>query len=158
MVQVRRILHPTDFSENGKVVLPHVCEYVERHQAQLHVLHVLEPFLPATDFSWAGMDHAEIEARRESAAQEAMEAFLAALPVPRERMVGTVRRGKAHQVIADYAREFEIDLIIMATHGHTGLSHLLLGSTAELVVRTAPCPVLTVKIHPERADAEDVSA
>ena len=136
MVQVRRILHPTDFSENGKVVLPHVREYVERHQAQLHVLHALEPFLPATDFSWAGMDHAEIEARRETAAREAMESFLAALPLPRERVVGEVRRGKAHQVIADYA----------------------LGSTAELVVRTAPCPVLTVKIDPERADTEDASA
>lgn len=145
MDTVRRILHPTDFSALGRQALPLVCEYVELHRAVLHVIHVLEPMVSTTDFTWAGLNHSDLEDKRLAGAQEALEHFVAEIGLPSDRLVSEVVRGKGHEAICDYAMEHAVDLIVMATHGHTGLSHLLLGSTTELVVRTAPCPVLTVK-------------
>lgn len=146
------ILHPTDFSENGRVALPLLKELVATSAvaggARVHVLHVLEPMISTTDFTWAGLNHNELEERRMTGAREALDAYAAEIGVPSGQLVTAVVRGKSHEAIADYASAHGVDLVIMATHGHTGLSHLLLGSTAELVVRTAPCPVLTVKSLP----------
>lgn len=146
------ILHPTDFSENGRVALPLLEELVRTSAveggARVHVIHVLEPMISTTDFTWAGLSHSELEEKRLEGAREALEEYVSELDVPRERIVSEVVRGKSHEAIADYAVQHDVDLVVMATHGHTGLSHLLLGSTAELVVRTCPCPVLTVK-HPQ---------
>lgn len=143
MTDVRRILHPTDFSDNARAALPLVLEYVQLHGAELHVIHVLEPMVSTTDFTWAGLNHAELEARRLEGATEALAEYVESIGRP--QVVSAVVRGKNHEAICEYARAEAIDLIVLCTHGHSGLSHLLLGSTAELVVRTAPCPVLTLK-------------
>jgi nucleotide-binding universal stress UspA family protein len=63
-------------------------------------------------------------------------------------VIHLTRHGRPHEEIVGVAREMDVDLIVMGTHGRSGLSHILLGSTAERVVRNAPCPVLTVR-HPE---------
>lgn len=153
------ILHPTDFSENGRVALPLLEELVATSAveggAHVHLIHVLEPMISTTDFTWAGLNHNELEERRMEGAREALAEYASELEIAPDRLITAVIRGKSHEAIADYAAAHGVDLVIMATHGHTGLSHLLLGSTAELVVRTAPCPVLTVKsLPPHLAPAE----
>jgi nucleotide-binding universal stress UspA family protein len=72
--------------------------------------------------------------------------FLSDQLPPNHKADYVVREGKAHKEIVDYAKESQTDLIVIATHGLTGLDYILLGSTAEKVVRSAGCPVLTVKI------------
>lgn len=145
MPEVRRILHPTDFSDLSKRALPWVRHYAALHEAEVHVLHVLEPMISTTDFTWSGLSFGELEQRRLEGAQEALDALAEELGSGDLGVIRAVERGKSHDVIRDYAEQNGIDLVILATHGHTGLTHLLLGSTAEMVVRTAPCPVLTVK-------------
>jgi len=149
MAHFERILHPTDFSENGRAALPLLAEMcaMSSHDdgPTVHVVHVLEPIVSTTDFTWSGLSHNELEAKRLEAAHEALREFVGGLQLRAREIVLDVIRGKNHDAIDHYAQTHEIELIVMATHGHTGLSHLLLGSTAELVVRTARCPVLTVK-------------
>ena len=145
MREVRRILHPTDFSDLSKRALPYVRHYAALHDAEVHLLHVLEPMVSTTDFTWSGLSFGELEQRRMDGAEEAMEALEREMELGDRAVVKSIERGKSHDVIRDYAEQKAIDLVIVATHGHTGLTHLLLGSTAEMVVRTAPCPVLTVK-------------
>lgn len=157
MARFERILHPTDFSENGRAALPLLAEMcaMSPHDdgPTVHVVHVLEPIVSTTDFTWSGLSHNELEAKRLEAAVEALREFADGLQLRAREIVLDVIRGKNHEAIDHYAQTHEIELIVMATHGHTGLSHLLLGSTAELVVRTARCPVLTVKgpVHPDAA-------
>jgi nucleotide-binding universal stress UspA family protein len=145
MKPVRHILHPTDFSDYGNVALEGVRTYAGLHGAEVHILHVLEPVVSTTDFTWAGFSFAELDTRRQDAAREALQQISAQLESDGIVVHAVVRRGKAHDVIREYAEQNAIDLVILATHGHTGLTHLLLGSTAEMVVRTSPCPVLTIK-------------
>lgn len=149
MAHFERILHPTDFSENGRAALPLLADVcaMSTHEdgPTVHVVHVLEPIISTTDFTWSGLDHNELEAKRLEAAEESLRAFVDGIQLRAREIVLDVIRGKSHEAIDHYAEEHDIELIVMATHGHTGLSHLLLGSTAELVVRTARCPVLTVK-------------
>ena len=142
---VRRILHPTDFSELGQVALPYLEEMAKLYGAEVHFLHVLEPLVATTDFTWTGLNQTDVESKREGAAQQALEEAVSATNLEPSQVRQAVERGKSHDVIRDYAEEHDIDLIVIATHGHTGLTHLLLGSTAEMVVRTARCPVLSVK-------------
>ena len=156
MAHFERILHPTDFSENGRAALPllaDVCAMCPIEDGPtVHVVHVLEPIISTTDFTWSGLSHNELEAKRLEAAQEALREFVDGLGLRARDVVTEVLRGKSHEAIDQYAERHDIDLIVMATHGHRGLSHLLLGSTAELVVRTARCPVLTVKGSAPDAD------
>lgn len=157
MTRFERILHPTDFSENGRAALPLLADVCAMSPAEdgpiVHVVHVLEPIVATTDFTWAGMNHTELEAKRAEAAREALGEFVDGLALRARSIEVEVIRGSRHEAICDYVRDHEIDLVVMATHGHTGLGHLLLGSTTERVVRTAPCPVLTIKGHTESSDA-----
>lgn len=156
MARFERILHPTDFSENGRAALPLLADVCAMSPIEggpeVHVVHVLEPIISTTDFTWSGLSHNELEAKRMTAAREALEEFVGELELRAREVIVDVIRGKSHEAIDQYAEKHGIDLVVMATHGHTGLSHLLLGSTAELVVRTARCPVLTVKGITEPAE------
>ena len=118
----------------------------------MHALHVVpDPLpVPGPEGSWILSDNSVPTLVHEAELELAVRmepALTGALVVVR-----SVHVGKPVQVIIDYAKEHEIDLIVLGTHGHTGLSHLLLGSVTEKVVRLATCPVLTVhpKDHPFR--------
>jgi universal stress protein A len=146
MIRLERILLPTDFSEFSKPAEKYACALAEQFDSELHLLHVLqdlialvpEPglaFPPPADY---------VQELRESA-----EKALAEMPDPAwaegRRIVRATRQGPPFLEIVRYARELDVDLIVLGTHGRTGLSHILLGSVAERVVRKAPCPVLTVR-------------
>ena len=145
---VTRILVPTDFSEPSDAALEYAATLAGRLGASLHLLHVFEdPYLSGGAFA-AEMYAPVPEDLREALLTEAkreLEDRLAKLEARHVEASADVYTGPTARAIADYARTHELDLIVMGTHGRGGMAHLLLGSVAERVVRTAPCPVLTVR-------------
>ncbi|HLU46588.1 MAG TPA: universal stress protein [Planctomycetota bacterium] len=141
------ILIPTDFSERSTAVVPIARTLAERFGARLTLMHAIEPELsyPAfwgeTGFSGIPMRHPE-EVRREI--EKRLERFrnehFASLEVKT-----AVRHGVPDYEVAQLAKEGRFGLVLLSTHGWTGWKHLLLGSVAERIVRTAPCSVLTVR-------------
>lgn len=138
MLRIRTILHPTDFSENSRNALQVACALARDYGARLVVLHVAA--IPAIE-GYQAIDTAAI--RKEAEAQ------LHALEVPAENV-----RAERQCVLGDtvpevlrIAQEMNTDVIVLGTHGRTGLKHLLMGSVAEKVLRHAPCLVLTVNCH-----------
>jgi nucleotide-binding universal stress UspA family protein len=142
-----RILVPTDFSELSGVALEFGLELAERCGASLHLLHVIEDPLVAGAIP-SEVYVPDVPALRAALVTEA-EAQLAGLVPDRVRdalrVTTEVQVGKAAAVICETAATTPCDLIVMGTHGRTGVAHLFLGSVAEKVVRTAPCPVLTIR-------------
>lgn len=139
------VVVPFDFSEHGLAALRRAEEMVDDPQ-QIHVLHVL-PFMIPTEpgVVWATVD----DASRIRHALEAMSEMVT------EQQFGNVvldvRLGDPGQVVADLAEELDADLIVVGSHGRTGLTRLVLGSVAERVTRLAHCPVLVVKLPVEPA-------
>jgi nucleotide-binding universal stress UspA family protein len=147
MIKLRRVLVPVDFSEFGKHALKYGCEFARRFGAELHVVHVVEDIYPMVPE--AGMllpAQGDYLAELQNSARKALE------HVPQADwctgigdVVRSVETGAPFLEVIRYAREKEIDLIVIGTHGRSGLVHMLMGSVAEKIVRKAPCPVLTVR-------------
>jgi len=142
---IRRMLVPIDFSPPSRAALAFARPLVEKFQAELHLVHVF-----AADYPLASMaalplvvPQIEVERRVRSHLQSAAKRETAI--IRRENV--HARKGRPFQEICRLARELRVDLIVTATRGRTGLKHLALGSTAERVVRHAPCPVLVVHRH-----------
>ncbi len=152
MIRIRQILLPTDFGRFSQPAVTLAKELVEKFKAHLHLLHVLESrsdHLP--DFAM-GLDLQPLHQALINRQQEHEVAVLAQLDLLLEpewkqgkHLTISTKPGKPFVEVVRYANEHEIDLIVMGTHGRAGLAHAMLGSVAEHVVRTAPCPVLTVK-------------
>lgn len=146
MIRLNRILVPTDFSEFSRPALTYACAMAERFGARLHLLHVVpDPAMlvpEAAVFSVESMQAQsdKLVADAQKVLQQLPEGWQGSQPVIRD-----VRVGAAFPEINDYAQQQDIDLIVIGTHGRSGLSHILMGSVAERVVRGAPCPVLSVK-------------
>ena len=143
MIKLERILVPTDFSESSEQARTYACELARRFHAEIHLLHVAAPIMPpgymgAVPQEWL---HPEENARRELEEWNDPD-FEHAKGVVRSAIAGT-----PFIEIVRYARDREIDLIVMGTHGHSAVAQALIGSVAERVVRKAPCPVLTVRLH-----------
>ena len=152
MIQIRNVLFPLDFSEVSEQASRYAAELAHRFGAKLHLLHVIEDpvvYLPMFE-TYSVPTKDEFEAF----AQARLDGWM-----PPEGMESVdVERRWRHgtpfvQIIHD-AREHNADLIVIGTHGRGAAAHLLMGSTAEKVVRKAPCPVLTVRpeghqfVHP----------
>ena len=149
----RRILWPTDFSPLAKVALPHALRLAEGSGAELVVLHVLPStaLFAAPEISGAVWDRLERENRTVGAAQLRRVTEQVKARGPKIRVHSVLAQGVPFDQILRAAGRLRCDLIVIATHGRTGLRHILMGSVAENVVRRAPCPVLTV--HPFRLRA-----
>jgi universal stress protein A len=150
-LDIRHILAPTDFSDSSKKAISDALELAQTFGAKLSLLHIvelppypIEGFVPPT----MGADLLGDLERQATAklAQVLPEAQGATIEVTR-----AVTTGSPPRKIVETAEAADVDLIVMATHGRTGLSHLLIGSVAERVVRTAPCPVLTIRPAAEQA-------
>ncbi len=149
-IQVQRILWPTDFSALALHGARYARALRELFGAELHVIHVLAPPLSpelsavvAADIPIAYSDPGLVETCRQTLARTVAEQF-PGLPIASELCFGHPWSG-----ICTYAEQHQIDLIILATHGRSGLRRVLIGSTADRVVQHAPCPVLVVK-NPEK--------
>ena len=144
-MQVRHILAPTDFSTYSQHAVASALELAKKFGAKLTILHVIElPPYPVEGYvppsvSATFLDDLERQAAADLA-QIVPEAEAANVEVARVVAVGT-----PYRKIVETAEAEQVDLIVMATAGRTGLSHLVIGSIAERVVRTATCPVLTIR-------------
>ena len=143
-ISIRHILFPTDFSEPAREAQQYATSLAEHFNAELHVLHVLPPVIPVADetFSWVGPEN-ETQKHVEEVDRQLAKEFDWEWSEKHE-IDRTVVVGFAFDEIVNYAKEHDIDLIVIGTHGYTGLYHLLIGSMAEKIVRFANRPVLTV--------------
>lgn len=150
MIQLQRILYPTDFSDLSLYALQYARNFAETFSAELHVLHVVDEAYQ----NWATMGPNTIPVGPTAPemldlAREQMATFMAEhLGTPGLSVVSKVVLGRPSPTILDYASQQRMDMIVIATHGRGALTHMLLGSVTDKVVRKAPCPVLTVR-HPE---------
>jgi nucleotide-binding universal stress UspA family protein len=149
MIKITNVVVATDFGEASGAALAYGREFARAFGAKLHVLHVIEdPALYAGPES-VGVDIARLLAELEAKAQAALDKIVTAEDRAQLKAVTTIRSGNAPAYeIVSHAKLVNSDVIIMGTHGRGFMAHLLMGSVAEKVVRTAPCPVLTVH-HPE---------
>src|SRR6478735_1859837 len=148
MVALKNILVATDFSEPSAVALAYGRDLARSYGARLHVLHVIEDVMIRYS-SEIGFALPELQADLEKAARRDLDALIAEDDRRTMEVVSTIETSvNIPGAIVAYARECDIDLIVTGTHGRGAVSHLLMGSVAERVVRSAPCPVLTVH-HPE---------
>jgi nucleotide-binding universal stress UspA family protein len=145
MTHFQRILLPTDFSDCAAEAARHARALVEQFNAELHLLHVLETHHSATPVFGGGLALAPAVHESRQAAEAELDRFLDPQWQQGQRVVRAIADGAPAAEIVHYAEEHQIDLIVLGTHGHTGLTHALLGSVSEKVVRKAPCPVLTVR-------------
>ena len=144
-IQIQRILLPTDFSDYSTAATKYACELAARFNSELHILHTLEQHLSATPAFGFGLDIPTFVSESKVAAEKRLAGLIDSGWSVGRTVIRTVTEGSPRVEIVRYAREANIDLIVLSTHGRTGLSHVMLGSVAESVVRTAPCPVLTVR-------------
>ena len=141
MIALKKILVPHDFSDTSEAAVRYALALAHNFEAKLYLLHVSDKarFEMATEFP-LGLDGTLEDAVRER---------LVKILTPREQIefkpVFDFRSGSPAAEIIGYAKEADVDLIVMGTHGRGFVAHAVLGSVAEKVVRTAPCPVLTVR-------------
>lgn len=146
MKGVRRILHPTDFSRASGAAFLKAVALAKESRAQLLLVHVL---LPPTPFIGDGYispkTYEELEASARRGAQRELAKVVARAQKAKARVKAVLLEGVPYDKIARVARSKRADLIVMGTHGRSGLSKFFLGSVAERVIALAPCPVLTVR-------------
>ncbi len=142
MAEFEKILFPTDFSESAENASRYAISLAKKYGSKLYVIHVVEPFTYTTDF---GLDYSAQYMEMEASAKRLLNEIVASIKKDNLDVEGTVLSGEPFVEIIKYARQAHVDLIVMATHGRTGIEHMLLGSVAEKVVRKSPYPVLTVK-------------
>ena len=142
---MKRILVPIDFSEYSKNALQYAIPFAKQFGAELLLVYVVEPAIYPADFSFGQVGIPGLESEMRVKGKESLGRLVD------EQIAGTVsarsiiRTGKPFLEIINVAKEEKVDLIIIATHGNTGVEHILFGGTAEKVVRKAPCPVLVVR-------------
>ena len=139
--QLERILVPLDFSVLAEKALRYAVPLARQFSAEILLLHVVQPLPYPSDITHMPLGESVIM----DPLKERL-ALYAEQSIPPDLLMGSeVRMGIPYEIITDFARYKNVDLIILTTHGYTGLRHLFLGSTAERVLRYAPCPVLTVR-------------
>ena len=135
---------PVDFSSLSKKAFNYALRLAQQFKAELTVLHVLEPTIPVT---FEGLQVAppfpEDDSSGAAKSLSTLVGSARTAGVPKAKSF--CRRGLASHEIVDAAKDLDVDLIVIATHGYTGWKHFCIGSTAERVVRAAPCPVLVVR-------------
>ena len=147
-ITIKTVLIPVDFSDTSRKAFYTGLKFARLFEAETVVLHVKEP-ITAVDSSFDKVEKhtEELERMEKGVRRRVNELFEAGgfAEVDRRKVRTTVRAGKPHLQIVKYALEHNIDMIVMGTHGYTGMKAILVGSVTERVVRYAPCPVLCVK-------------
>ena len=153
MIEIRRILCPTDLSDISRRAFDHAVTMARWYESEIKVLYVVEPFLPSPGPvyypSWKTLNPAGRERLEEGLAE-----MVAPVVAEGLRVECAVREGNTVGEILDEARSLPADMVVMGTHGRGGFARLFLGSVTEKVMRKAPCPVLTVPplaeaLHPQ---------
>jgi nucleotide-binding universal stress UspA family protein len=149
MIELNRVLVPTDFSKFSEHALQYAVAFAEKFGAELHLLHVVQDLaLLSPDAVGIAPPLAPSLQQLSGAVESAFDRLIQAHQLDRFGHRRELREGTPWSEIVRSAKENEVDLIVMGTHGHTGLAHILLGSVTDKVIRHSPCPVLTIR-HPE---------
>jgi len=143
-MSIQHVLVPTDFSASAERALDYAIRLARTLNARLTVLHVMQPVPMAGVDMGVALPETYLQ-EVEKAVQAGMEEALARVTAAGLTAERLVLYGVPFQDIVETAKARQVDLIVMGTHGHTGLMHVLLGSVAERVVRLAPCSVLVVR-------------
>lgn len=162
-MKIRSILLPTDFSDCATYALSFAASFAREHGAPIICLHVIEPLMPAVGYTGIAETAplSDLTEQLEAAAERELPRLAGAEEVAGIEVREIIARGDAAAEIVRAAREIDVDLIVISSHGRTGIGRILFGSTAEAVVRHATCPVLVVKPpHGEKpaAPAEGVNS
>jgi universal stress protein A len=143
---IQKIIVPIDFSEASEAAARYAATLARTVGASVHLIHVLDevPLAPAPLEFYAGESEPAREARYQAASTR-LTSLAASLSANATRVTSEVRSGATADRIGEAVIDYGADLVVMSTHGRTGLSHLLLGSVAERLIRTARCPVLAIR-------------
>ncbi len=144
MITIKNILVPIDFSDNAEYVMEYALSVAHQFKARILLCFVAQLYTDYSDFFIPQMPVVAIEEEIDRAAKERMQRFVKEhnndMEIEECVLIGNV----AHEIL-NLAKRRDADLIVMGTHGYQGFEKILFGSVAEKVVKTAPCPVLTVK-------------
>jgi len=145
MQNIKRVLFPVDLTEPSEMVVPYVMKVVQTFEAELHVLFVLSDLDHLAGFQVPYVDIVQLHRVAQEGADQKLKEFCTKHFSGLGSLTVTTRVGDASRQIIKYIQENSIDLVIMATHGRTGVSKLFFGSVADRVVRESPIPVMTVR-------------
>ncbi len=157
MLPAKKILCPSDFSEPSYKALKVANDLAVQFSSELILIHIITPlqifpsapaFVPGQSAA-GGYVTAEMTAEIRKQAQESLQMAIEEKISPEIKTQKVVFQGNPAESISAYAEENDIDVIVIGTHGYTGWRHLLIGSVAEKVVRSASCPVLTIPADKE---------
>ncbi|HMN16032.1 MAG TPA: universal stress protein [Ignavibacteriaceae bacterium] len=140
---IKKVLVPIDFSDYSKSALKYAVNISKLFNAEIILIYVVEPVIYPLDFSMGQIAMPSFSTEWDVRAKEELDKL--AKKEINSSVKTIIKTGKPFLEIIETAKEEDIDLIIIATHGHTGVEHIIFGSTAEKVVRKAPCPVLTLR-------------
>jgi len=153
-ISIKNILCPVDFSDSSHYALEHAVELARLCHADIEILHVMEPSayeLPE-GVEIPSFSSREVETHYRRSITERLEHMAVTVANDGVNISIHLATGLPFVQIVKRATEQSFDMIVMGTHGRSGLLHMLLGSVTEKVIRTAPCPVLTVR-HPDHVIA-----
>ncbi|MCI0744162.1 MAG: universal stress protein [Verrucomicrobia subdivision 3 bacterium] len=142
-LDIRKVLAPVDFSTNAEAAVVAAGELAEKFGAELYVMYVVEPAPFISDLR--NVVYTLSDKQLALKAETELEALAVRFVPPSVPVKRLVKIGKAHHEITRAAKKLGVDLIVVSTHGYTGIKHTLMGSTAERVVRHADCPVFVVR-------------
>jgi universal stress protein A len=156
VMQLRRLLLPTDFSGCANYALPYAAAIARAANATVVCMNVVEPIVPAVGYTGMAeaMPIAEMSEQMEDSAERELPDVLNCEALRGLKVEEVIGHGDAAAEIVRIAAEQEIDLIVISSHGRTGLGRIFFGSTAEAVVRHARCPVLVVKPPPDEEEED----
>ena len=143
MISIQGVMVPVDFSKESILAAKFGASLAEEYKTKLYVLHVMEPVHP----SLRGyiVDFEQFQQRMIAQAKEDLENVIPKAVKDRIPVEFILEIGHPSYLIVEKAKELGVDVLVIATHGRTGLSHVLLGSVAEKVIRHAPCPVFVIR-------------
>jgi universal stress protein A len=147
VADIQKILYATDYSKASDRALEEAVKLAKQNRAELLVVHVIEPaaFVAGEEEFGGGEMYAKLEDLAKQEAQASMSKLIARLKKTKVKTQGLLFKGSVHDQIVKVAKSKKADMIVIGTHGRTGLSKLFMGSVAGKVVSSANCPVLTVR-------------
>ncbi len=142
---ITSILVPIDFSIHSKNALKYAIPLARQFKASLHLVFVVEPTVYPADLGFGQVVLPGVEDELRQKGAEELESLITKEIAGRVEATCSVRTGSPHHEILREAEERKVDLIVVASHGHSGVEHILFGSTADRIVHHARCPVLTIR-------------
>lgn len=141
-ISLKKILVPIDFSEPSIKALQYSLALAQHFGSQIILVHVIQKMSPTTRLI---MDQSKIQNRLKLEADRSLNTFIKKHIQVKVNLDKAIKIGVPFDEIVTAAKQYDVDAIVIATHGYSGLKHITMGSTAERVVRHAPCPVLVVR-------------